>query len=101
MFIRTFDGMALSMVGAQLVHSASWAVLLAIHYAQQRDYHKRPQAVTVREFAQVTGYWPSKIQLALRELECRGIITVKRGKGRREASVYGIAFQSHWKEPKA
>jgi DNA-binding MarR family transcriptional regulator len=99
MWIRTFDGLALAMVHARIVNATSWAVLLAIHYAQQRDYHKRPQAITVREFAQVTGFARSNIQSALRELEQRGIIEVKRGKGRREASTYSVAFQSRWKEP--
>jgi DNA-binding MarR family transcriptional regulator len=101
MWIRTFDGLALAMVGAQFVHSASWAVLLSIHYAQQRDYHKRPQAITVREFARVTGYWPSKIQLALQELEQRGVIEVKRGLRRSSASVYSVAFPGRWNEPES
>jgi DNA-binding MarR family transcriptional regulator len=99
MWIRTFDGMAVAIIRARLKHPASWAVLMAIHYRQQRDYRKRAQAITVRTFASETGFPKSKVQQALKELESRRVIEVRRGNGRREASVYEVTYHSRWTEP--
>jgi hypothetical protein len=96
MFIRTFDGLVVAIIRARLKSPAAFACLAAIHWRQQRDYHKRPQAITVREFARETRYLKSTVQLALSELETRGIIKVTRGHG---ASVYEVAFHARWKEP--
>lgn len=98
MFIKTLDGLALAIAGARLRYRASYACLIAIHYQEQRDFRKRPQAITVRDFVEVTGCWKSEVQLGLKELEHRGIIEVKRGKGRSEATSYSVAPRTRWKE---
>jgi hypothetical protein len=93
------DGTALAMLSARFKHTASYAVLLAIHYRQQRDFQHNPQAITVREFASVTGHSKSEVQRALKELETREIITITRGRGHKVTSVYGVAYPGRWKEP--
>jgi len=97
--VKLFDGLALAMIKARLVREAGPYVLLAIHWRVQSDYKRNPQAITLREFCAATGYARSTVQLALAELEQRGIIKVRRGNGRSAASVYEIVHQSRWTAP--
>lgn len=84
------------MARARLKHAASYAVFWAIHYRQQRDYHRSPQPITVREFVKATGYALSSVQQALIELEERRMIQVSRGERRSQATVYGVIAAVNW-----
>ena len=97
-FVKLYDGLALAMIKARLVRQASPYVLLAIHWRVQSDYKRNPQAITLREFCAATGYARSTIQLALSELQQRGIIAVRR-RSAKAVGVYEIIHHTRWQGP--
>jgi hypothetical protein len=98
-FVKTYDGLSLAMMCARLTRPASHPILWAIHWRVQSNYKRNPQAITLREFCAATGYARSTVQLALAELEERGMIKVRRGNGRRAASIYELVNHDRWQAP--